>query len=81
MNKVYLVEMDNGESYEDYHAWIEKAFTSYRNATKWLIDEGYEVFPEHKMSGKLELNFYWQESDEYMADCSFAKIIEMVISK
>ncbi|WP_156341140.1 hypothetical protein [Cytobacillus solani] len=42
--KVYLVEINNYESFEDYRAWIEKAFTTYRAASQWLIEDGFEVY-------------------------------------
>lgn len=73
--KIYLVDVDNGETYEDYRHWIEAVFTTYRGASQYLIDEGYE--PDYvRRRGEDELEFYWQESDEYMAECSHAYIIE-----
>ncbi|WP_156319104.1 hypothetical protein [Cytobacillus solani] len=77
MMKVYLVEINNYESFEDYRAWIEKAFTTYRAASQWLIEDGFEVYPLYNYKGEWELDFYWQESNEYMADCRGAGIIEI----
>ena len=78
--KVYLVDVDNGESYEDYRHWIEKIFTTYRGASQWLINEGYKVYPECRQ-GEWKLYFLWRESDEYMANSNFAEIIEMELEK
>jgi hypothetical protein len=81
---VYLVEVDNGESYEDHRHWITKVFTTYRGASQWLINEEYKPYSEFKWTenGKeMDLYFYWQESDEYMAESSFAKIYEMELEE
>ncbi|WEG18594.1 hypothetical protein PQ478_08930 [Alkalihalophilus pseudofirmus] len=80
MSKVYLVETDNGEAYEDYFSSVVKAFTTYRAASEWLISEGYEPYYE-MFHGEGRLRFYWEESDEYMSDCSFGKIIEMELEE
>ncbi|PKR83509.1 hypothetical protein [Heyndrickxia camelliae] len=74
--KVYLVDVDNGESYEDHRHWIEKVFTSYRGASQYLINEGYEVYYHYDYSNEIDVDFYWQENDAYMANCSYASIIE-----
>jgi len=71
--KVYLVELDNGLSFEDYYSWIEKAFTTYRGASQWLIDEGFEPHLEHDIYGDLELSFSTENND--------AKIIEIEVSE
>lgn len=58
--KIYLIEKDNGESYEDYHAYIESAFTSYRTATEALLNEGYKMYPQRSFyttEWKWELGF------------------------
>ena len=76
--KVYLVEKDNCESYEDFYKWIAGAYTTYRGATQSLLDEGFEVYYDTFWSGD-DIRFYWQESDEYMADCQGAKILEFKV--
>lgn len=73
--KIYLVET----SYEDYHPSIEKTFTTYKGASQWLINEGYEPYFDYNIHGEIELNFYWEDSVEYMADCSYGEIIEMEV--
>ena len=56
--KVYLVEMDNGEVYEEYFRWTEKVFTTYRGASQYLIDEGYVPFADSKyITNDYELVF------------------------
>ena len=44
--KVYLVEMDNGEFYDDFFRWTEKVFTNHLGASLYLIDSGYAPHPE-----------------------------------
>jgi len=78
-NKVYLVQMDNGETYDDYHSWIEKVFTSYRKASKWLMSEGYEPFPEYNIHGNLVLIFQREEKTNYYEKSYEAEIIEMEV--
>jgi hypothetical protein len=76
--KVYLIDADNGESYEDYYHAISKVFSTYRGAAQWLVSEGYEPFYSYDFSyQEHDVMYYWQEDDQYGADCSFAKIIEM----
>lgn len=77
--KVFLVEKDNCESYEDNRKWISKAFKTYRGASQWLIDQSFEVYYE-TFTGVEDLWFFWQESDEYMAACEGARIIEMELA-
>lgn len=74
--KVYLIEKDNCESYEDFYKWISSAHSSYRGASQSLIDEGFEAYIE-LYAGKYDVRFYWQESNQYMAESRGAKIIEM----
>lgn len=80
--KVYLVDIDNGESYEDYRHSVDKVFSTYRGASQWLIDEGYKVYESYNYNNREpDLGFRRQESDEYMADSSNAEIIEMEVNK
>ena len=39
--KVYVVEVDNGQEYEDYEDHIEGIFKSYRSAAQHLINNGF----------------------------------------
>ncbi|WP_405101692.1 hypothetical protein [Oceanobacillus sp. FSL H7-0719] len=78
--KVYLVERDNGEMYEDYQTYITSAHLTYRNASQQLIDDGYEPYPTTNYEGDTVLYFCWQESDEYMAESSHAEIIEIEVT-
>lgn len=73
--KIYLVEKNNCEPYEDYHSWIETVYTSYRDASQSLIDDGFEAY-YWSINSIGDLRFYWQESDEYMADCQGARVLE-----
>ena len=39
LTKVYVVQADNGEEYEDYNHWTEGVFTSEESAEKYISDE------------------------------------------
>lgn len=81
-NKIYLVDIDNGESYEDYRHSVDKVFSTYRGASQWLIDEGYEPYESYNHNDQEpDISFRWEESDEYMADSSNADIIEMEVEE
>lgn len=80
--KVYLIDIDNGESYEDFHHWIKKVFTTYRGASQWLIDEGYDVYVNNWKKDAMELEFYWEDKeDDYVYGCKYARIIEMEVDE
>ncbi|MGD6876834.1 hypothetical protein [Bacillus infantis] len=80
--KVFLVDIDNGETYEDYRHEVKKAFSTFRAASQWLVNEGYEPYPHNdNVKNELKIGFWWYESDEYMADTSYAKIIEMTVEE
>jgi hypothetical protein len=83
METVFLVETDNGESYEGYQSSIVKIFSSYRLASDWLMSEGYKPMPDEDESQR-NIYFYWENEDSVgiFGDlCSFGKIIEMKIDK
>ena len=67
---VYLVKIDNGECYEDYNWWVEKVYTNYRNASQYLINEGYKPYMDIHHELKFEC-----EIDEYIT--YFAEILGM----
>ena len=62
--KVYLVEMDNGELYEDYYRWTEKVFTTYRGASQYLLDEDYTPYPEVNYETNEYYLVFTDEDDE-----------------
>lgn len=74
--KVYLVEMDNGETHEDYYYWIEKVFTTYHKASEWLISKKYTPDFTHTMKGEIDLYFYHQKNNGYISE---ARINEMEV--
>lgn len=47
--RVYLVEKDNGESYEDYRTRTTGAFMTHRGASESLLDDGYSPYPSMSM--------------------------------
>ncbi|UTR05207.1 hypothetical protein MM326_13955 [Alkalihalobacillus sp. LMS6] len=75
---VYLVEKDNGESYEDYEAWVDGVYSTFRKASESLLEDGYTLYYESLLRIN-ELRFYRRESDEYLARVYDAKIIEMEV--
>ncbi|WP_099301946.1 hypothetical protein [Bacillus sp. Marseille-P3800] len=80
--KVYLVEKDNGESFEDNYTWIDGAYSTYRKASGSLLEDGYVPFYE-VMEGARRLEYRrhkeikrtYGDFDKY----SYAKIIEMEV--
>lgn len=57
--KVFLVRKDNGETYEDYREYIDSTHTSYRSATKVLLEDGFKPYPQyayHKKEWRLIFN-------------------------
>lgn len=79
--KIYLVEKDNGQSYEDRYTWIESGFISFRRASQYLLDQGFRPYPILNSENEYVVCFEWYESDEYMADCEFAYIKEMELNE
>jgi hypothetical protein len=81
--KIYLVDADNGETYEDYDHQTIAAFTSFRGASQNLVDEGYEPYPYRDfMTKEYNVRFCFTVIDEYgWENSSDAKIIEMELQK
>lgn len=77
--KIYLVDRDNGESYEDYHHQVVAAFTSFRSASQYLIDNGYVPCADYDWKTKEDtIRFLWQSEDgDGWINSSDAWIIEM----
>lgn len=77
MEKIFLLEMDNGESYEDYRSWIDAAFRTHRGAQEYLLQQGYIPYYIRKYNGEYDIYFDWSESDESSRCTDFVDIIEM----
>lgn len=73
--KIYVIEHNNAEMYDDYHSWLGTGFKTFRGATEWLLDEGFKVYYTHSLKGEKQLYFYAEGNDEYMEE--EAKIIEI----
>ena len=80
---IYLVELQNDEYGED--RWIDSVFTTYRFATEYLLDEGYEMCPiKDDYTEEWDIHFLWEKLDEkgkFITDWEIAKIIKMEIKK
>lgn len=61
--KVFLVDADNGEDYEDYQHWIEKVFLSKAEAEDYLVSQGWEE-PESS-SGRSRISFWHKHEEAY----------------
>jgi len=77
--KIYLIDRDNGESYEDYDHQVVAAFTSFRLASQYLLDDGYTPYIHYDyMTKEPTVRFRWEsEIVEGWGEISDAKIIEM----
>ena len=74
--KVYLVECDNGESYEDYRRWTEAVFKHKEDAEDYLRTRGWSE-PSEDHRGKLR-DYWSKEEDEGWAIlCRWAWITPM----
>ena len=43
MDKLYVIEKNNGLSYEDHFPWLDGSSKNYRSASQHLIDQGFSV--------------------------------------
>lgn len=77
--KIYLVNKDNGESYEDYDHQVVAAFTTFRLASQYLLKDGYIPYIHYEyMTKEPNVRFRWESEDEDgWEEHSEAKIIEM----
>lgn len=67
---MFIIQYDNGESYEDYSQWIENVyFTSYEEAENKLLNDGYQTHIDYK-------NAKWYDKEEG-SNCTYAEIIEL----
>jgi hypothetical protein len=79
--KIYLIDLDNGQPYEDNFHYVSHAFKSYLSAAQHLLNGGYKPIPPYKNSittGDFEVAFFIEE-DEF-TDC-FARITEMELQE
>jgi hypothetical protein len=60
--KVYLIDRDNQEQYEDYEHGTIAAFTTFRGASQYLIERGYKPYFEEAVSYEDE---YFEEVLEF----------------
>ena len=65
--KIYLVEITT-DTFTD----IDKVFTTFRGASQYLIDKGFEPYTQ-KWHGELKLRFFLDDPEWYSKE---AKIIE-----
>lgn len=81
--KIYLVDADNGETYEDYNHQTVGAYKSFRGASQSLLDKEYQPYPYSDfMTKEYDVRFHFSTSDEDgWEDCSDAKIIEMELQE
>jgi hypothetical protein len=63
--KIYLVDVDNGGSYEDYDHRAIAAFTTFRSASQYLLDDGYKPYCfKSIITQKHEVSFSFNNKDE-----------------
>lgn len=80
--KVYLVDISDGGSFEDYEHGIHYVSSSYRKASDWLIESGYEPYTIRAMlTQELELRFIKEVEDEDYYYTFFADIREMILDE
>lgn len=75
--KVYLIQYNNGEVYEDYYDWIsEKVYSSQEKCETVLIAEGYSK-TERKWPGQVRS--YWTQTKSKECSEYSAEIVEMEV--
>ena len=79
--KIYLVEKDNGQSYEDRYTWIESAFVSFRRASQDLLNQGFTPYPQLNSKNEYVVCFERYEIDEDMEIYEFAYIGEIDLNE
>lgn len=73
--KVYVVWYDNGEDYDDNYQDIDKIFSSYDDAAKYLDDCGYIKHVESGYNGEY-MEWHVPYDKEYPYDNSYYVIRE-----
>ncbi|WP_025909289.1 hypothetical protein [Priestia flexa] len=73
--KIYIIEYNNGGMYEDYYSWVGEAFKTYRGASEYLIDKGFDVYYTYSIKGDRELYFHAECNDEHSEET--AHIVEV----
>lgn len=75
--RVYLIEKDNGETYEDYHTHIDGAFTTYRGATESLLSEGYKPHLSIDfISGDIDVHFNLKVVEGELTEEEMLEVLE-----
>lgn len=79
--KVYLIEFNNGEAYEDFHKWIDDVvYTNKEDCINSLRNKGY-VEDTMKIFGETKSYWYRNEGDEedYYMRRTNAEITELEV--
>ena len=70
--KVYVVQADNREEYEDYHRWTEGVFASEESAEKYISDEERRYYEDigridelEKLSGRRRHDGTYDSFEKY----------------
>lgn len=75
--KVYLVETFCVDSDDDYRS-IEKVTTTFRGASQFLVDDGFEPYYECFLDS-CDIRFYYHDEEGLMSQ--EARIIEMEVEE
>lgn len=77
IKKVYIVYMDNAETWEDWYYWVAAVFRNCSDAYSFLHGAGYQQTDRLKHD-KRSIGNWWEsiEPDEYSGNTSSAWIEE-----
>jgi hypothetical protein len=77
-DKVYVVWYDNGEEYDDNYQDIDRIFSSYDDAAKYLDDCGYIKQVENGYGGEyIEWHVPYDEEYPYNNSCYFIREFDL----
>lgn len=67
--KVYVVEFDNGESYEDQCNWLVGVFSSEEKAHEYLLKERFtQISPNNYSRKNSKYDTYYADITEFEVD-------------
>ena len=77
-DKVYVVWYDNGEEYDDNYQDIDRIFSNYNDAVKYLDDCGYIKQVENGYNGEyMEWRVPYDEEYPYNNSCYFIREFDL----
>lgn len=74
MDGVYIIERNNGESYEDFYWWVDGVFDSEEKAINYLKKQGFKK-DQNGWSVRMRRNEYYPD------DMNYASVVHYPMNK